>query len=309
MPQHQRALRPLLITFVASLFLVVLEARQAIPIPSPWSTPVSLDAINSEFNESLPALSHDGLRLYFTSDRPSKPLAKDNIWVSERTPLGEWGKPMILGSGINTDSSDRSPFISPHDQVLLFASDRLGEPGDLDLWGTIWSHGRSYGWQAPFNLGAPNSSAADFGPALLQEGAGGPVQLYFASFRTGGMGGADIYVSSGTSFEGPFSSAKPVPELNSPFNDARPTFRGDGLELIFDSTRQPPPGAAGGSRDLWVSRRETTAHTWSTPEHLNVVNTPANDSLPALSFDGRMLVFTSDRQGGGDLDLYVSVRN
>jgi hypothetical protein len=306
MPQHFRTIRPLLITCVASLFLTGVEAQDAVPTPLGWSPPVFLRGINSEFNESLPALSADGLRLYFTSDRPGG-YGSDDIWVSERTGLfSDWGAPQNLGGIINTSFSDRSPALSPDGGVLLFASNRPGGRGDLDLWMAIRSGGPVPQWQAPVNLRAPNTSASDFGPALMREGEGGPVQLYFSSFRPGGMGGADIYVSSATGFEGPFSAALPVSELNSPFNDARPTIRGDGLALIFDSTRPIPAGDIGGLRDLWAATRRSMAYTWSAPRHLQVVNTAFNDSLPALSFDGRMLVITSDRQGG-DLDLYVSI--
>ena len=92
----------------------------------------------------------------------------------------------------------------------------------------------------------------------------------------------------------------PVPELNSPQGDFRPSLRADGLEILFDSNRPGPPDVAGlGLRDIWVSRRRATWAPWSAPINLGpVVNTPFNDDLATLSGDGTTMVFVSDRPGG-----------
>jgi Tol biopolymer transport system component len=49
-----------------------------------WSTPVNLGpAVNSAFHEQQPALSKDGRRLFFASNRPGGSGAID-IYVVER---------------------------------------------------------------------------------------------------------------------------------------------------------------------------------------------------------------------------------
>lgn len=50
---------------------------------------------------------------------------------------------------------------------------------------------------------------------------------------------------------------------------------------------------------------------WSVPENLGpIVNSPADDALPALTKDGQSLYFTSNRSGGvGSFDIWVSRRN
>jgi Tol biopolymer transport system component len=160
------------------------------------------------------------------------------------------------------------------------------------------------------NLGTNvNSSSGDFGPGLLDSRKLGYPVLFFGSSRPG-TGGVDIYNSAAT-IDAAFGLAFQVSELNTPFNDFRPTIRRDGLELFFDSNRPIPPDITGtGLRDLWVSTRQTVMGTWSAPVHLgNVVNGPSNDALPALSSDGRTLVFGSDRPGTlGGTDLYVTTR-
>jgi hypothetical protein len=91
--------------------------------------------------------------------------------------------------------------------------------------------------------------------------------------------------------------------------------------MIISSNRA---GAVGGL-DLWVSTRSSAQDAWSTPINLNqdnldkcaaarqsicpVVNTTANDSAPALSWDGQTLIFFSNRTGGhGSNDLWTSTR-
>lgn len=51
---------------------------------------------------------------------------------------------------------------------------------------------------------------------------------------------------------------------------------------------------------------DETRCTWSAPVAIAELNTPASEAEPALSPDGAVLVFTSDRLG--DDDLFVSVR-
>jgi Tol biopolymer transport system component len=129
--------------------------------------------------------------------------------------------------------------------------------------------------------------------------------MYFASARPQGLGGLDIYTST-PGVDGVFGPAVLVPELSSPYRDAHPTVRRDGLEIFLASDRV---GTAGGL-DLWVSTRPTTHDAWSAPVNLGpVVNTPANERAPYLSADGQRLYFTSDRLGGfGGNDFYVMTR-
>src|SRR5690242_3415474 len=63
-------------------------AREA---PAEWSEPVNLGApINTAAIESAPALSADGLTLYFASDRPGG-FGGTDLWVSHRaTPESPW---------------------------------------------------------------------------------------------------------------------------------------------------------------------------------------------------------------------------
>jgi WD40 repeat protein len=96
------------------------------------------------------------------------------------------------------------------------------------------------------------------------------------------------------------------PPVNSPFQELGAAISKDGLSLYFTSDH---PGGFG-SFDLWVSERPTTDGAWGQPRNLGgIINTSAEESIPALSRDGHWMFFNSDRPGGfGLLDIWASWR-
>ncbi len=279
-----------------------------------WTPPENLgDTVNSPFQEFLPTLSRNGLSLYFVSDRPGS-LGGEDLWASRRERRdAPWGTPVNLGAGLNTAFDERSPELSRDGHLLFFATNRPGGLGGFDIWIAWRAHIHDdFGWQPAVNLGAGvNSSAGDFGPSYFENEEIGIPTLYFASGRPGGLGNADIYLSQ-LRRDGSFGPATPVSELNSPEGDFRPSIRGDGLEIVFDSNRPGLPDVPGiGLRDLWVSRRSSPTASWSIPKNLGpVLNSPFNDYLAMLSSNGRTLVMVSDRpEGLGGNDLYIATRS
>jgi len=275
---------------------------------SEWSTPINLGSVvNSEFNDFAPAVSKNGLSLYFSSDRPGS-LGPSDIWVSQRSSRDDpWGDPVNLGPPVNTTFGERAPCFSRDGHWMFFVSNRPGGLGDDDIWASWRTNVHDdFAWQPAVNLGAGvNSAFFDAGVAFFENDEAGTPQLFVSSTRPGGPGGEDIYVSAQTA-DGSFGPATLVPELSSPQADRRMTIRFDGLEIIFFSNR---PGTLGGA-DLWSSTRETVFDSWSVPVNLGpAVNSTSNDAPSYLSSDGRTLFVTSDRPGGfGGLDLYVTTR-
>jgi outer membrane protein OmpA-like peptidoglycan-associated protein len=96
--------------------------------------------------------------------------------------------------------------------------------------------------------------------------------------------------------------------INSPDNEGTCAISADGRTLVFTSC-QSRQRRGFGNCDLYVSYR--TGTDWSEPENLGKeINTGAWESQPALSPDGRTLVFVSDRPGGvGRRDLWQSQRD
>ena len=96
------------------------------------------------------------------------------------------------------------------------------------------------------------------------------------------------------------------PTVNSVFLERAPAISKDELSLYFGSTRL----GGFGLEDIYVSQRETRDDEWGPPVNLGpIINTLANESVPAFSRDGHLLFFSSGRPGGfGGVDIWVSRR-
>jgi len=153
----------------------------------------------------------------------------------------------------------------------------------------------------PTNLGPTvNSSSIDWGPHLSADG----LSLYFTSYRPGGFGDDDMYVSTRATTDDDWG---PPVNLGSPINtsscDQFPYLSADGLTLYFSSRR---PGGLRGD-DLWVATRETTDGPWGTPVNLGpTINSMDDDFSPSLSGDELSLYFTT--LGTGTYDIWILTR-
>lgn len=137
--------------------------------------------------------------------------------------------------------------------------------------------------------------------------AGGPFEAAFSPNGAsmvlvrseGDTADTDLYLSD---WDGRLWS-RPVPltSLNTESNERSPSFSPDGRFLYFSSDR---PGGQGGY-DLFRARREGAA--WTATESLGPpVNTPFDETGPALSADGSKLYFSSNRQAGNADDIFVA---
>lgn len=278
---------------------------------SEWSTPVKLDApVNSNADDLSAILSGDGLSLYFTSNR--KGSAGEDIWVSKRQNLNaNWGKPVNLGSVINSTATDRLRSISADGRVLLFQSDRLGGAGGNDIWSSRRSNPNDdFGWETPVNLGAViNTNTNEIAANYLFGFQARNSELFFSSGRSGGIGAADIYTSK-IAFDGSFSEPINILELNSHYTESCFWVREDGLEIIFSSTRAALNNDLN-SFDLWVSSRASVFDKWSPPASLGATINTENyrEVNPNVSSDGQTMYFTSNRGSGfSGNDIYMTTR-
>jgi WD40-like Beta Propeller Repeat len=278
---------------------------------SNWSPPVNLGpVINSSSNDGNPAISKDGLTLYFASNRPGG-VGGNDIWVAHRESLDSpWSSaPLDLGP-INTSFNEVAPALSRDEHYLFFVSNRPGGMGGPDIWVSFRQHVHDdfgeFAWETPFNLGSPiNTPFSDTQPSYFENEELGRPQLFFASNRTGGLGGFDMYMSE-LQADGTFGPSTLLPELSGPQNDFYTSVFRNGLEIFFASDRI---GTLGGN-DLWVSVRQNVFDPWSAPVDLgSTVNSLSNDQAPAISSDGETLFFASDRPGGhGGIDIYMTTR-
>ena len=279
---------------------------------SDWGAPVNLgSAINTTASEQHPAISKDGLTLYFSSDRPGGQGGLD-LWVAHReSEEASWGTPVNLSAPINSAGAEFAPAFSPDGHKLYYHSDRPGGFGLLDLYVCTRTHtDDDQDWGPPVNLGGDvNSIYNDAGPTLFVDEDGTTTMWFTVLNKPGGLGDWDIYRSV-MGADGAFGAPENVVELNSAYRDTRTTIRHDGREMILTSERPGGVNTGPGRADLWVSTRDTPADAWATPVNLgDTVNGPTFDGAPALSWDGKTLFFYSNRTGGaGGNDLWMTTR-
>ncbi|RIK68043.1 MAG: hypothetical protein DCC65_04220 [Planctomycetota bacterium] len=164
----------------------------------------------------------------------------------------------------------------PRSQAYYSDADTIREPAAV---ATI----REILWKPPAALpDIINTPVDDYEPRLTADGN----VMYFVRGKPGHN--ADIFFCRRT--PNGWSAPEPLAPVNSDDDDLGPELSPDGSALYFYSDR---PGGLGGY-DLWVAHLGDNG--WQTPINLGShVNSDYNDYGPALSSDGRSLVFASNR--------------
>jgi len=142
---------------------------------------------NDAFSYSVsdPFYNLSDSRLYFSSDMPGGSGNADLYYSEWKN--GAWSAPKNLGSVINTNGDERTPYFDKNG-VFYFSSSGHAGLGGLDVFRTSVKNDE---FATPENLGSPiNSNRDDFGLSLLPES---DTEAVFSSDRKGGKGLDDIY--------------------------------------------------------------------------------------------------------------------
>lgn len=157
-----------------------------------------IDEINTPDMETQPTIAPDGSFIIFVADRSNGDDEKD-LYISTRRADGSYSAPQNMGSPINSEDREVSPFIAHDGRTLFFSSDRPGGFGGADVY--MSRQDESGRWSEPKNLGAQINTSAN---ELFFFGVGRD-RCYFASDRDGGKGGFDLYESTPNVFAAGFS--------------------------------------------------------------------------------------------------------
>ena len=96
---------------------------------------VLVTELSSVANENDPSIRHDGLEIFFHSNRVGSTGTALDLWVATReSTLDPWSTPVNLGNTINTVFLEQNAYLSSDNRTLLFSSDRPGGSGGLDLY-------------------------------------------------------------------------------------------------------------------------------------------------------------------------------
>jgi len=153
-------------------------------------------------------------------------------------------------------------------------------------------------WGNPDNLGNNiNSKYWDSQPILSSDGK----VLYFASKRSGGFGGSDLWMSR---MQEDGNWGPPInmgDSINTAGNEMAPYIHADTKTLYFSSDTH----AGLGGYDLFISRKRDKG-IWSNAENLeSPVNSKENEINIFINIDASKAWISSDRAGGyGGFDIY-----
>lgn len=153
-----------------------------------WSTPKSMEGLNSEYLENSASLTSDNNTVYFTSNRPGGYGGTD-IYKAELGKGNRWGNIQNLGPLVNTEMDEDGVFITASGMHLFFSSNGHAGMGDMDLYRTTLDTVNGT-WSAPVNLGYPiNSPENDIYFVLNAD----ETHAYISSVRNENIGEQDIY--------------------------------------------------------------------------------------------------------------------
>ena len=132
-----------------------------------WGIPKRLAISFEKTDDISPAISRDGKRLYFSSNRINGYGGYD-LWVARLDSTGKAYATRNLGAKINTNKDEKFPFVSSKGKLYFASNGHLGK-GKLDLLEATRKHGKI----KVRNLGDTfNSKTNDFGLVYLTDTSG-----------------------------------------------------------------------------------------------------------------------------------------
>ena len=288
-----------------------------------WDAPLPLPGdLNSDEPEGAPVLSPDGRYMLFVAG--ARGIGTD-IWICDLDSQGNALEPRPL-IGVNSSADELAPSFTS-DGALIFASNRPGGEGGLDLWRSDYDRG-VFGRPEHLDGRGLNTPADETDPSSVP----GSDEIFFASNRLSAEEKAanstrqyDIYSAQPLPILGGSEVVwvvEPIVEVNSPYDERDPSLTIDGRAMLFasdrgvistgvfglgggSSSKEVPlgMGRSGKSRtdtdfDLFRAARTPKDHPdpeftakWLPPRALEGVNTDASERHPQPTTDGFALLF------------------
>ncbi|MCC7158173.1 MAG: PD40 domain-containing protein [Ignavibacteria bacterium] len=164
------------------------------------------EPINSKWWDADAYLTADGKAIFFSSERQGGTgsfypkgdyyhgmyWGNTDLYVVLKEPDGSWSKTAInLGPVINTQYTERTPFLHPDGKTLYFSSDGHTGLGKSDVFKSVRLNDSSWTeWSEPVNLGKEiNTPQEDWGYKISTDGN----VAYFSTINDDGFGEEDIY--------------------------------------------------------------------------------------------------------------------
>ncbi len=280
---------------------------ELITVPVPFN-PTPVMGVCTERDEYLGSLSPDNKHFYYirkTWVQPKgqggmvpEPYFAELFTVSETNQNGFDGG-IIMDRPFNDRFNNGAAAITADNRHMYFVVCDNNQVEYCDIWYTEYKSGK---WSVPSNMGsAINSQMWDSQPTISYDGK----TLIFSSMRSGGEGGADLWMSTKND-KGQWTAPVNLGNVvNTKEHELTPFIHSDSQTLYFASK-----GHRGlGGYDLFYSKKDSSGN-WTKPKNLGYpINTEFDESSFFVSLNGKKGFYATDRTGGvfkgpGGLDIY-----
>lgn len=269
--------------------------------------PLPVLDICTPLDEYLAMLTPDNEHMYFIRKIPDNKTAlqyRETFMVSKND---NWhfdsGTP--LPPPFNVFNNNGAATITADNKTMYFVICENNQLNYCDIW---YSTKTRTGWEAFKNVGGGVNVTDkwDSQPTISFNGQ----EMVFTSNRTGGLGGADLYITRRKP-DGSWGTPENLGNVvNTPENEISPFLHSDSKTLYFSSKGHKSLGGY----DIFYTKQNEKGE-WSKPVNLgSPINTSGDELGFFVSLDGKRGFYGSDKlkgPGGKDLymfDLYEAVR-
>jgi len=208
----------------------------------------------------------------------------------ESPPFGPFGPARAL---TELGEPSQNPTLTGDLLEIYITSDRTGSLGYNDTWVA-----KRASIDEPF--GEPqlapnvNSTNEESSPAISSDG----LTLWFASTRSGGAGGMDIWVSTRPDRNSDWAAPTPVTALNTPGYEIPRPLGNHGLQMPMSSR------GSNENYQLLMATRPSVDAQWSAPALIAELANPSELLVDGfLTEDGTMLLFNAEQPDNAHSDI------
>lgn len=198
----------------------------------------------------------------------------------------------VLVEGLASSVEDASLRLSPDEKTAYFFSARSGAK-------LLYTATRPRVTAAFSNVSVlANVNMGDqYNPTISADG----LTLFFASYRSNGIGDNDIYQATRATITNDFNNIRVAPNVNTTASEVQPYLTRDGTTLYFVR-------ATAAAQAVFRAMGSATVG-FANPSIVSELHGPTNDTDPVPSADGLTMFWGSDRPGGmGDVDVWQAQR-